>query len=198
MRGISLSFAAAPLLVRKLRGLQRSHLALRSVARVREVHGFYGHRAVSREPSSALLPFYVSKKVLAPGYRNVAVEAAMTVDTKELTCGKDGVLMWRLSTAILRGAKVKARTHSAEHVRVSATGIMRRPKDELFVASIWSLCKQFGRNRGPSCELCDEAQYPLTEMSDAGGRPRLLRAVLSSTTTASALSVSRFSVSSEL
>ena len=42
-----------------------------------------------------------SKGISAPGYRSVAVEAAMTVDTSEFTCGKDGVLMWRLSTAIL-------------------------------------------------------------------------------------------------
>ena len=29
----------------------------------------------------------------------------MTVDTSELTCGKDGVLMCRLSTAILHGGR---------------------------------------------------------------------------------------------
>ena len=28
----------------------------------------------------------------------------MTVETSEFTCGKDGVLMCKLSTAILRGA----------------------------------------------------------------------------------------------
>ena len=38
----------------------------------------------------------------SPGYRRVAVEAAMTVETSEFTCGKDGVLMCKLSTAILR------------------------------------------------------------------------------------------------
>ncbi len=34
----------------------------------------------------------------------------MTVDTREFTCGKDGVLMWRLSTAILHGAGARALT----------------------------------------------------------------------------------------